>query len=67
MVFSYDNFYHVAENTNGTFSVLAGTTSLGSEQHPRPASTRMNTEITTSNRFTDNGGWVGIVGDRMGG
>lgn len=60
-------FYHMAENKKGTFSFLAGTTSLGSEQHPLPASTRMNTERTTSNRFTENGGWVGKVGDGMGG
>lgn len=49
------------------FLFSAGTTSLGSEQHPLPASTRMNTERTTSNRFTENGGWVGKVGDGMGG
>ena len=59
-------FYHMAENQKGTFSFLAGTTTLGSEQHPLPASTRMNTERTTSNRFTENGGWVGKVGDGMG-
>ena len=57
----------MAENKKETFSFLAGTTSLGSEQHPLPASTRMNTERTTSNRFTENGGWVGKVGDGMGG
>lgn len=57
----------MAENEKGTFSFLAGTTSLGSEQHPLPASTRMNAERTTSNRFTENGGWMGKVGDGVGG
>jgi len=60
-------FYHMAKIKKGTFSFLAGTTTLGSEQHLLPASTRMNTERTTSNRFTENGGWVGKVGDGMGG
>ena len=45
-------------------SLIAGATTLGSEQqqpqqqHSFPARSRMNTDGTTSDRFTENGGWV---------